>query len=430
MQVRRRARAALLGVAVVGMLGMLAPAARAELVTLPPRPDLTASVLTFGPGDHPFFKFGHDALWIHDTTDGSDCVYNFGTFRFDSPRLILEFLHGRMVYWLSVSGLAPTLESYRHENRSIRVQQLRLDSQVVRALKARLDENALPQNRDYKYDYFMDNCATRVRDAVDWALGGSLRAVGRGPARLTLRNQALRMTASYLPLYLGIDLVLGPAADRPIDRWTEMFIPEELSRALDEVSVPNDSGPSPQRGVVSYEADLFLASRRPDPPQDAPSWRGPFLGVGLGVAALFWLLGWCAAAPALGRGARIVARSILGVMLAVWGLLVGFVGCFLVYVWGWTDHVVAHRNENVLLCAPWSLAFLVLGIGVAVGWARGTRAARRVATAGVAATVAAVLLKLGFAARQDNGRWLAFFVPAWLGLTAALVRLAPGRGPA
>jgi hypothetical protein len=413
MQVRRGGCAALLA----AVLAAAAPAARAELVQLPQRPELTASVLTFGPGDHPFFKFGHDALLIHDTTDGTDRVYNFGTFRFDSPRLILDFLHGRMIYWLSVSGLAPTLESYQRENRSIQIQTLRLDPLVVRALKARLDENARPQNRDYKYDYFMDNCSTRVRDAVDWAIGGGLRAVGRGPARLTLRNQALRMTASYLPLYVAIDLVLGPAGDRPIDRWTEMFIPEELSRALDEVS-------GPQGGIVSYEAVLFAANR-PDPPHDPPAWRGSFFGVGLGVAALFWLLGWCAAAPALGRGARVVARVILGAALALWGLLVGFVGSFLVYVWGWTDHVVAHRNQNLLLCAPWSLALLVLGVGVAVGWGRGARAARRVTTAGCAAAAAGLLLKLGIAQHQDNGRWLAFFLPAWAGITAALVRLAP-----
>jgi hypothetical protein len=106
MSARRRARAAiaaLLGAA----MAAAAPPVQAELTTLPaPDPHaLEISVLTFGPGDHPFFKFGHDALWIHDAFDGSDRVYNFGTFSFDSPRLILDFLHGRMTYWLSVSGL-------------------------------------------------------------------------------------------------------------------------------------------------------------------------------------------------------------------------------------------------------------------------------------------------------------------------------------
>ena len=72
-----------------------------------PRMPLDVHVLTFGPGDHPFLKFGHDALWIHDDREaGTDRVYNFGTFSFDSPRLIFDFLGGRMTYWLSVSYAA------------------------------------------------------------------------------------------------------------------------------------------------------------------------------------------------------------------------------------------------------------------------------------------------------------------------------------
>src|SRR5215831_13467866 len=79
-----------------------APAAAAEP---PPGDPLTVFVMTFGPGDHPFYKFGHNAIWIHDRAAGTDRVYNFGTFKFDSAWLIPEFLRGRLTYWLSVSSL-------------------------------------------------------------------------------------------------------------------------------------------------------------------------------------------------------------------------------------------------------------------------------------------------------------------------------------
>src|SRR6202142_2806511 len=102
--------------------------------SLPAVPPITVRIITFGPGDHPFFKFGHDAIWIHDRATDSDRVYNFGTFVFDSPRLILDFLHGRMTYWLSVSSLAATREVYQRENRSIVVQELALDPDAKRAL--------------------------------------------------------------------------------------------------------------------------------------------------------------------------------------------------------------------------------------------------------------------------------------------------------
>ncbi|HVY38004.1 MAG TPA: DUF4105 domain-containing protein [Polyangia bacterium] len=419
MQARRLASVALLGAAIAAG----ATRAHAELQPLVPAPPdpLKISVLTFGPGDHPFFKFGHDALWIHDDVENTDRVYNFGTFSFDSPRLIFDFLHGRMTYWLSVSGLSSTLASYEHENRSIRAQELQLDAEVKRRLKERLDVNAQPQNRAYKYDYFLDNCATRVRDAIDWAAGGRLRELGRAPARLSLRDQALRMTVSYLPLYVAIDLVLGPAADRRIDRWGEMFIPEELADAVDEVRIP--AGPAGAPAPLARPPQQLFAAARTPPPRTPPPLRGAFFGVGLLVGALFWLLGRSASADGLARGARLTARVAMGVSLSVWGLVVGFVGCFLVYVWGWTDHAVAHRNQNLLVCAPWALALLVLGIGVAAGWRGGTRAARALAAAALAATIAALLVKVGIVQHQDNGRWIAFFAPAWTGITAGLSRL-------
>jgi hypothetical protein len=302
---------------------------------------------------------------------------------------------------------------------------------VKRALKERLDVNAQPQNRAYKYDYFLDNCATRVRDAVDWATGGQLRLVARAPARLSLRDQALRMTISYLPLYVAIDLVLGPSADRPIDRWTEMFIPEELAAGLPQVQVPADRGPADRASasggsgtapLVGRAAALFQAHRMP-PPRQAPPLRGAFFGVGFLVGALFWLLGRCAAADDLPPGLRTAARAALGLGLAGWGLVVGFVGCFLIYVWGWTDHAVAHRNQNLLVCPPWVLALLVAGIGIVAGRPGAMRVARMLAGAALAASLAALLIKVGIAQHQENGRWIAFFLPAWAGITAGLSRL-------
>ena len=82
--------------------------------------------MTMGPGDHPFFRFGHNAIWIRDERVPSDRVYNFGTFRFDSPRMILDFLGGRLNYWLSVSSLPHVIGEYRRENRSITIQELNL----------------------------------------------------------------------------------------------------------------------------------------------------------------------------------------------------------------------------------------------------------------------------------------------------------------
>jgi hypothetical protein len=413
--VRRRLLAALVGAVLCAGVGV----ARAELTPLPtPRQTdpLTIYVLTFGPGDHPFFKFGHNALWVHDVEAGTDKVYNFGTFAF-SPRVIVDFLHGRMIYWLSVSGLPAALASYEHENRTIDAQELTLPLATKRAVQQRLEENARPEHRDYLYDYFFDNCSTRVRDVIDPAVGGALRASARSPARLSLRGQALRMTADYWPLYVALDIVLGPDADRPIDRWAEMFIPQELARGLAAVTLATPDGPRP----LVREARTIFAAHRP-PPLEWPPARGRiFFLAGCALGLVFFLLGRAAGRTSSGA---VVARVLLGLLLALWGLVAGFIGCFLVYVWALTDHVVAHHNQNILLFAPWAIALLPLGIGVTLGWPRAGRAAGAVLSAALAATLAACFLKLGFVRHQENVRLLAFVLPVWLAARAALATTA------
>ena len=428
MDVRSRARAILaaavlsLAAAGVSRAGSVAP----PVAPAPPpeeassKDPLSVYVMTFGPGDHPFFKFGHDAIWIHDAqsgTNGTDRVYNFGTFSFTGPRLILDFLHGRMTYWLSVSYLPAVLASYEHENRTIDVQELTLAPAVKQALRARLDVNALLENRAYKYDYFLDNCATRVRDAIDDAVGGQLRASARAPARLTLRQQALRMTADYWPLYVALDIVLGPDSDRPIDRWGEMFIPQELARGLSAVTL---TGPGGTRPLVGEARAVFAPQDRPPPRETPPARARTFFLAGSTVGLLFFLLGWAATRPHLASTASVALRALFGLLLAGWGLVTGFVGCFLVYVWALTDHVVAHHNQNILVFAPWALAFVVLGIGVALGRRWAARGARTVAFAALAAAIAAAMLKIGIVRHQENDRLLSFSLPAWLGIYATL----------
>ncbi len=424
MGVRSRTRAILaatvLSLAATGVSH--AGSATAPVAPVPPfevtsKDPLSVYVMTFGPGDHPFFKFGHDAIWIHDRDTGTDRVYNFGTFSFTGPRLILDFLHGRMTYWLSVSYLPAVLASYEHENRTIDVQELTLAPAIKQALRARLDVNARPENRAYKYDYFLDNCATRVRDAIDDAVGGQLRASASAPARLTLRRQALRMTADYWPLYVALDIVLGPDADRPIDRWGEMFIPQELARGLSAVTL---SGPGGTRPLVKEARQVFAAQDRPPPLETPPARARTFFLAGAAVGLLFFLLGWGATRLHLAPAARLALRALFGLLLAGWGLVTGFVGCFLVYVWALTDHVVAHHNQNILLFAPWALALVVFGIGVTFGKPWAARGARTVALAALAAAIAAALLKIGIVRHQENDRLLSFSLPAWLGIYATL----------
>jgi hypothetical protein len=365
---------------------------------------LRVFAMTMGPGDHPFFRFGHNAIWIRDARVPSDRVYNFGTFRFDSPRLIFDFLGGRLNYWLSVSGLphviagVPPREPQHHDPGA------GSDAAEKFELQAALDVNARPDNRLYKYDYFLDNCSTRVRDAIDRVLKGGLRTTALGPGRMTLREHALRMTAEPMWLYLALDLVLGPRSISRSIAGRRCSCPASWRAASTRRSAGGGScaGRSRSCRPIGRRSGWSHPRARPS------SWPGASRS------------GWRSSGspmPACDRGG---GRIPFGVVVALWGLVTGFIGSFLVYAWMMTDHVVAHRNQNILLCAPWALAHLVLGIGVAMGRPGATRKAFVLAAAALAAVLAACVMKLGFVAHQQNGPLIAFFLPVWVGVTAGL----------
>src|SRR5579871_3370871 len=160
----------------------VAAPARAGAEAREPGAELSISLLTMSAGDMAFTKFGHDALLVENTATGETRVYNYGTFIFDSPWLAVAFLRGSLRYWLSVSPLPNVLGHYAAENRSITAQELRLPPLERERIARFLERTERSDARYYKYDYYRDNCATRVRDVLDHATSGRLRAASSGPA--------------------------------------------------------------------------------------------------------------------------------------------------------------------------------------------------------------------------------------------------------
>lgn len=382
---------------------------------LPPdRAPVRVSVVTFGPGDHPFSKFGHNALLIEDAA-GRGVIYNFGTFRFDTPMLIPKFLRGRFMYWLSLGGRDDTMLDYRDANRTIEVQELDLTPDQMRSLEERLRENARPQNREYLYDHFLDNCSTRVRDAVDGVLGGRLRqawTAAGAPARQSFRAHALRLTADNVPLYLGLHFGLAGFADRPMPVWNEAFLPDQLRDLLRSARIPGEgAGDKP---LVKSERVVFAADR---PPllERPPRWEPWFAFAGLLTGGVLVVAGGAARR-------RRIARVGLGLATSVLGLF-GLLGLLLVLVWVATNQRSAWANENILLTAPWLLALVVFGVGVARGRERSVRRAFWVTAAAAGAAALGLLLKPLPWFYQDNWAFVAFFLPLWTGLALGLRRL-------
>ncbi|MCS6900745.1 MAG: DUF4105 domain-containing protein [Myxococcales bacterium] len=371
--------------------------------------EYTISVLTFGPGDHPFFKFGHNAIWVHDARRHTDRVYNFGTFAFDSPALIPVFLKGKLRYWLSVQSLRSTIEVYRRENRTIDAQELALSPPLRKRIVDALEENAKPENRYYKYDYYRDNCSTRVRDAVDQVTGGKVREAAGGPARMTWRAHTMRLVADDWPVYLGLQVAMGDMIDKPITVWDEMFLPARLQEMLREVKIPGEDG---QSVPLVRREHRILEADRPPVRSEPPKRMGILLVVGAVLGGGLAALGLAAR--------RKVARVVLGLGTAVLGFLLGLLGLIFLMFWTYTDHEVAHHNENLLQCVPWAVAMAWLGVGVARGKGGSTRRAYQLALAALGASTLGLVLKGLPWFDQKNEEIIALLWPIWAGMTCGL----------
>jgi hypothetical protein len=402
---------ALLALALATALLALALTANAE--TAAP----SIALLTMGPGDQAFSKFGHIAIVVRDPVRQREDVYNYGTFTFDSPWLVVDFLQGNLRYWLSVDTLSHTVDVYRRERRSVLVQELAISPEKSRELAAFLRENARPENRYYRYDYYLDNCSTRIRDVLDRAAFGRLRQSSQAPGRLTFRGHTDRLVADDVALYAALDIVMGPLIDQPIAQWDETFLPEELAKLARRVEIPTPSGDVP---LVSRE---YLLSTSDRPERTAPprwAWRFGAIGTALGGAL-----------AALATSTRRAARILLATVQAILGLVTGLLGIVFASLWAMTDHRVAYRNENLLLCAPFALALVGLAVGVGRACARPSRWAFRISLALALCATLDIALKIALPVSQANGAWIALFVPLWWGIalahwmTAQRARLVP-----
>jgi hypothetical protein len=403
------------GALVLGLCIALCVPRRALAAALPPT---RVSVLTMGPGDHPFTRFGHNAILLEWDGAGQsrNIVYNFGTFEFDGLQGATDFMAGRFRYWLSVGTLEGTLRTYAADNRSLTAQELALTPAERSELLARLADNALPEHRYYDYDYYRDNCSTRVRDAIDQLLGGELKGGVLGSGRLTYRQHTLRLVGDTSWLYFGLDVALGARTDRPTTRWEELFLPEELHDSLARATRKQGDGTTP---LVRVERQLLRAQRAPlahDPPERRPLFALYGALAGSCLAAL-------GALAARGRA----ARALFGGVTALLGAALGLLGVALT-IFSLSKHWAAHDNASLLACPPWALALTVLGASFALK--RQPKSAALVRTLGISLIVSGALLVLSLVRGSESLRMALLFCPLWAGwYTGARLAVAPHPSP-
>ena len=303
-----------------------------------------AWLVTFSPGEVYFERFGHNAIWLREPALGLDHTFNFGYFDFEQEDFFLRFMRGRMLYFSVAQPASKEFEYYRKENRSIRAQKLNLTPPQYQRLRDYLLNEVQPENRDYRYDYYLNNCSTRIRDALDIALDGALSArTSQTPAELNFRDQTRRLTQMQFWYYLGLETGLGLPVDRVVTRWDEMFIPMVVADEVSEMPVVNTASSEP---LVALDTMLYTSTL--PLPSVAPStlWHR-YLLLGLMVVALAWLSG------------KFMPSVWLAGLSRAWVLISSTLGLVLAALWFLTDHEASSLNANLLLLNPLLLLVFV-----------------------------------------------------------------------
>lgn len=355
-------------------------------------------VATMQPGEIFFERFGHNAIIVDDPALGEPMSYNFGFFDMGEDGFIGRFVAGDMQYYLAELPWRHDLQYYLDSGRGVSIQWLNLDDAQATTLAAALAKNAKPENARYRYDYFLDNCATRVRDAIDRVLGGRLKPqlISRSQGN-TFRSEAVRLASPAPWMWLGFDLGLGPDADQPMSRWEEAYVPMRLADSLREAKLADG------RPLVAETVEVAPHRIAPEPPEFEREWW-QWLLAGIALAGLWsWLR-------------TRAQRSAAGIALVFW-LAAGLLGALMTFIWFGSGHRFGWANHNLLLLSPLCLLLLP------GGW-RLTRSRAANPVPGRVFHITLAIVTLGallapflhwvIAVPQANAHWIALLMPIHL----------------
>ena len=298
------------------------------------------SLVTTGPGEEVYLWWGHTALMVENLESGVMRFYDFGVFSFETENFFLNFLFGRLWYMAYSSPAEESLLRMIRRDRTLQVQELVFQPGKKRELIDELEYRVRPENREYLYDYYRDNCATRIRDLLDQAYDGELRRVAERDGAMTIRRQTRRFTGRNLLVEWPLMFLMSGGIDQAITGWEAMFLPSEIPRYLEEVRLK--SGPDAGTKVIAADRLLHLSSREAEIPEH-PGSGIPLPALTGSLLALLFIFGRRLSGP--GQWAiHGVYRAIL-VLTALLGTLLFFFMLF-------TDHEVTHGNWNLLLLNP------------------------------------------------------------------------------
>ena len=299
--------------------------------------NLQVSLLTVEPRSNAVYTiFGHTALRLCDPSKNVDIVFNWGTFDFNKPNFIFRFIKGETDYFLSTDFYNHFIYSYSAKNSTVIEQILDIPDEEKSKLVRILENHLLPENREYRYNYFFDNCTSRVRDIIEIFSGGKIVYPTKSQPT-TFRSLIHECTAPYPWLEFGIDLLIGNGADSIVSYRNELWLPEKLMLAVDSVVV---------KDLSNHERPLLLSSKTILTAENEYNttlkiWNNPLavgifvLGIYLGMLFVFYL-----------------KKREYRFPFALLFLLIGIGGCIVATTCFFSSHPCTWPNWNILWIHP------------------------------------------------------------------------------
>ena len=314
--------------------------------------DYVISVLTMGPGSSLSDSFGHSAIRVQDKSKNYDLVFNYGVYDFNDPNFYSNFIKGYLNYSLGVSYYKDFKSSYISNNRSIKEQVLLLPDVLNRKIADRLIFNSKPENKNYRYDYFSNNCSTIIKDIIDESLidyDYENDYIVENKGKNTYRNLIYENINKNSWGSLGIDICLGSYIDQEIDVKKNTFLPEYLFEYLNSSyykhpDLSNKIKLVKKNNFINYENKEFQNLN-----SNNLFYSPLFIFIIISSFLLF-------------LSSRDLNNKVIHLILQSTHIITSAIGFLLLFLWFFTDHFTSAYNYNLLWANPLNIILIFKSI--------------------------------------------------------------------
>lgn len=314
--------------------------------------DYVISVLTIGPGSSLSDSFGHSAIRVQDKSKNYDLVFNYGVYDFNDPNFYSNFIKGYLNYSLGVSYYKDFKSSYISNNRSIKEQVLLLPDVLNKKIADRLIFNSKPENKNYRYDYFSNNCSTIIKDIIDESLidyDYENDYIVENKGKNTYRNLIYENINKNSWGSLGIDICLGSYIDQEIDVKKNTFLPEYLFEYLNSSyykhpDLSNKIKLVKKNNFINYENKEFQNLN-----SNNLFYSPLFIFIIISIFLLFLSL-------------RDLNNKAIHLILQSTHIITSAIGFLLLFLWFFTDHFTSAYNYNLLWANPLNIILIFKSI--------------------------------------------------------------------